>query len=178
MEKGESAYRSFLDGDEEALRELIGLYRDNLIFFINRYVHNLTAAEDISEDVFVELLLHPRRYNFKTPLKTYLFTIARNKAVSFIRKQSHLTDMPEGFEENRADCIALEDEFVKRENERLLHLALNSLNEDYRTVLHLIYFENMSYAEAGRVMKKSEKQITNLVYRAKKALKESDFFED
>ncbi len=171
MDNGESAYRRFLDGDEKAFSQVMEIYKDNLIFFINRYVHNLTVAEDISEDVFVELLIHKRRYNFKTSLKTYLFTIARNKSVSYLRKASNKKEHSYEFIENESDKTNLEDEFIKKEQTRILHLALDKLSEDYRTALHLIYFEDMSYEQAAAVMKKNKKQIENLVYRGKIALR-------
>ena len=64
-----------------------------------------------------------------------------------------------------------EDIFLREESARQLHCALNGLREEYRTVLHLLYFEELSYEEAAKVMKKSRKQIDNLVNRAKQALK-------
>ncbi len=171
MDNGASSYRRFLEGDESAFGEIVDLYRENLIFFINRFVHNLTLAEDISEDVFLELLIHKHRYNFKNSFKTYLFTIGRNKAVDCIRKASRRkeTQTVEAFD--AAQASDLEDEFLTGERNRMLHDAIKSLPDDYATVLHLIYFENMTTEQAGKVMHKSRKQIENLSYRAKKALK-------
>ena len=171
MDNGESSYRRFLNGDERAFSEIIGMHKDNLIFFINRYVRNIAVAEELAEDVFAELLIHKRRYNFKTSLKTYIFTIGRNKAVSYVRKCVRHPECAYEYIENESDRRSLEDEFIQGERERELHEALNKLNEDYRTVLHLIYFEEMSYAQAAKVMKKNTKQIENLVYRARNSLK-------
>lgn len=171
MDNGESSYRRFLDGDEKAFGELLDMYSENLIFFINRYVNNVSVAQEISEDVFVELLVHKRRFNFKTSLKTYIFTIARNKAISYVRKCSRRPEYAYEYIESEEDIRNLEDEFLKKERDRELHRALNSLNEDYKTVLHLIYFEEMNYEQAGSVMKKNKKQIENLAYRARQALK-------
>ncbi len=171
MDNGESSYRRFLNGDESAFREILDMYSENLIFFINRYVNNISVAQELSEDVFVEILLHKRRYNFKTSLKTYLFTIGRNKAVSYVRRCARKPEYAYEYIENEADRKNLEDEFIRKEQERELHEALERLNNDYKTVLHLIYFENMSANEAASVMKKNKKQIENLLYRAKQALR-------
>lgn len=171
MDNGESSYRRFLDGDENAFGELLDMYSENLIFFINRYVGNVAVAQEISEDVFVELLVHKKRYNFKNSLKTYIFTIARNKAVSYVRLTARRPEYAYECIELEADRISIEDEFIKQEQMRELHESLANLNSDYKTVLHLIYFENMSYEEAAKVMKKSKKQIENLAYRARQALK-------
>ena len=165
MDNGESSYRRFLDGDNNAFGEIVDIYKDN------RYVHNFAVAEELAQDVFVELLLHKRRYNFKTSLKTYIFTIGRNLAVSYVRKCARKPECAYEFIENEQDISVLEDEFIKKEQARELHEALNSIAEDYSTALHLIYFEGMSYEQVGRVMKKNKKQVENIVYRAKKALK-------
>lgn len=171
MDNGESSYRRFLDGDESAFREILDLYSENLIFFINRYVNNISVAQELSEDVFVEILLHKKRYNFKTSLKTYLFTIGRNKAVSYVRRCARRPEYAYDYIENEADRKSIEDEFIRKEQERELHEALERLNSDYKTILHLIYFEDMSADEAAAVMKKNKKQIENLLYRAKQALR-------
>ncbi len=171
MDNGESSYRRFLDGDESAFREILDMYSENLIFFINRYVNNISIAQELSEDVFVEILIHKKRYNFKTSLKTYLFTIGRNKAVSYLRRCARKPEYAYEYIENESDRKNLEDEFIKKEQERKLHEALKKLNYDYKTVLHLVYFENMSNDDAASVMKKSKKQIENLLYRAKQALR-------
>ncbi|MBQ2842347.1 MAG: RNA polymerase sigma factor [Clostridia bacterium] len=171
MDNGESSYRRFLDGDESAFGEILDMYSENLIFFINRYIRNVAIAQEISEDVFVELLIHKRRYNFKTSLKTYIFTIARNKTVDYIRRCERRPECAYEYIETESDRKSLEDEFLKKEQERELHKAIDALNDDYKTVLHLIYFEDMSYEQAGKVMKKNKKQIENLAYRAKQALK-------
>lgn len=171
MDNGACSFRRFLEGDEKAFAEILDLYADNLIFFLNRYVRNISVAQEISEDVFVELLIHKHRYNFKTSFKTYLFTIARNKAVDYLRKCARKPESAYDCLEDKADSASLEDEFIKKEQQRALHNAMADLPEDYRTVLHLIYFENMSYDEAGKVMHKSRKQIENLAYRARGSLK-------
>ena len=94
MDNGASSYRRFLSGDETAFVEIVDEYRESLIFFLYRYVGDLTAAEDLAEDVFVEVLLHPKRFHFQCALKTWLFTIGRNKAVDYIRKSSRLALAP------------------------------------------------------------------------------------
>ncbi len=172
MDNGASLCRRFLNGDESAFREITDAYKDNLIFFINRYVHNISVSQELAEDTFVEFYIHKKRFNYSSSLKTYLFTIGRNKAVSYLRKSARNADNAYETAEDKADEKTLEDEFITKERSAALHRALDKLPEDYRTVLHLIYFENMSYDEAGMVMKKSNKQITNLAYRAKNSLRE------
>ena len=65
----------------------------------------------------------------------------------------------------------LEQSYLAEENKISLHRAIKRLHPEYRQILWLVYFEDFSGKEVGGVMKKSSKQIKNLLYRAKKALK-------
>lgn len=173
MDNGAGSYHRFLAGDESAFDEILDLYREGLIFFINRYVKNLDTAEDLAEDTFLELLLHPRRYNFKTSLKTYLYAIGRHKALNYLKcaKRHPVADMA-GLSERAADEAGLPEAWVlRREDYRALEAAMAALLPDYRAAIHLVYVEGLSYENAAKVLKKSKKQVENLVYRAKKALK-------
>lgn len=172
MDSGESSCRRFLDGDKSAFDDILKEYRQSLTFFIYRYVKNYHEAEDIAIDVFVEFLAHPKKYNFKTSLKTYLFMIGRSRALDFLRrnkkyKRAELQEL----DRNPEDSGSLWEDFIKGERNRALNQAVVKLPEDMRIAVHLVYFEGLSYEEAGRVMKKSKKQIDNLLYRAKGKLK-------
>lgn len=168
----EDCYRRYLDGDKSAFSELIDMYRENLIFFINRYVNNEDTAEEIAADCFAELIVHPTRYGFRSSLKTYIFSIAHHKAVNHIKKNSRTT-LYESTEiiEKSTEYIEFEKDVMKKEQNRLLHMALPKLKEEYRTAIHLVYFEELSYKEAAGVMRKTTKQIDNYVTRGKAALK-------
>lgn len=172
MDNGATQYRRFLEGDEAAFDEILKLYFDNLVFFINRYVHDLPAAEDLAIDACLELMVHTKRYNFSVSLKTYLFTIGRNKALSWLRRHRRIVYVdPETLRERQSDLHELEDTVLQSERERVVSAALEQLPQDLREAVHLVYFEGMSYEEAGRVMKKNRKQIDNLLYRAKDKLR-------
>lgn len=172
MDNGESSCRRFLDGDKSAFDDILKEYRQSLTFFIYRYVKNYHEAEDIAIDVFVEFLAHPKKYNFKTSLKTYLFMIGRSRALDFLRRNKRYkrTELQE-LDRNPEDSGSLWEDFIKGERNRALNQAVVKLPEDMRIAVHLVYFEGLSYEEAGRVMKKSKKQIDNLLYRAKGKLK-------
>ena len=168
---GESSYRRFLDGDESAASEIIREYRQGLIFFVYRYVKSESVAEDIAIDAFADLFVKKHRFNFKVSLKTYLFMIAKSKALNHLKRNkiisvSELTGMEQGGEDTPEDYI------LKKEKFRALYGAMSELPEDMQRVLLLIYFEEMSYAEAAKVMGVNEKKISNLLYKAKGRIRE------
>jgi len=172
MDNGASSYRRFLDGDESAFDEIMKELFDNLVFFIHRYVHDIHAAEDIAIDAFSDLVVNKHRYNFKVTLKTYLFMLGRSRALNYI-KHRKVIDFVELTEAGQisSEQETLEEIVLADERKRVVNNALNSLPDDMRVVIHLIYFEEMSYEEAAKVMKKNRKQVDNLLYRAKKELR-------
>ena len=65
------------------------------------------------------------------------------------------------------------EDVLRDEEKRRLHNAINRLKKEYREAVHLVYFENMSVSDAAAVMGRGKKQVENLLYRARKALKEA-----
>ena len=167
-----SCYRRFLDGDEQAFDELMNALFFKLVFFVEGYVRDRHTAEDIAIDVFADLVLHRHRYNCKSSLKSYVFMRGRCRAVDCLRHRKVLSFV------ELEDAVKLadggktpEDLILTDERKRAVHTALAALPEDQRAAVHLVYFEDMSYKEAATVMKKSAKQVDNLLYRAKTALR-------
>ena len=179
MDTCASSYRRYLTGDEEAFGQIVKELFDPLVFFIDRYVHDTAAAEDIAIDAFTELIVHKGRYNFKVTLKTYLFMIGRSKALNYLKRRARFS--PEPIPEDYPSDTSLEAQFLADERRKALHKALGSLPEEMRTAIHLVYFEELTYRQTAQVMKKTEKQVDNLIYRAKNALRaqlgKDDLFE-
>ena len=172
MDNGASSYRRYLNGDEEAFHEIVKEYFDNLVFFIDRYVHDYAAAEDIALDVFTQLVVNKRRYNFQVSLKTYLFMIGRSRALDYIKRRNKIRMVELSEAENRSsEDPSLEEMILADERKRAVNAALGQLSDEMRLVVHLVYFEQLSAAEAAKVLKKNVKQVYNLLYRAKNALR-------
>ena len=172
MDNGASSYRRFLDGDESAFNDIMQELFRSLVFFIDRYVHDTHAAEDIAIDTFSDLIVHKHRYNFKTSLKTYLYMIGRSRALDYIKHRKVISFEELSEVQNLTnDSKALEEIVLSDARKQAVNAAMAKLPEDMRVAVHLIYFEEMTYEEAARVMKKSRKQVDNLLYRAKKELR-------
>ncbi|MBS6559777.1 MAG: RNA polymerase sigma factor [Clostridiales bacterium] len=174
MNTEEQQYQRFLEGDKKAFEYLVLQYKDHLIYFINRYVMNIHTAEDIAQDVFVDIYINKERYHFRYRFKTYLYTIARNKAVDYIRKQGRqilMVDMERLHEEQIEEESLLEQLIWKEERQQLLD-AIKTLNSNYQALIVLIDLEGLSYQEAGKVLHKTVPQIKVSLHRARKALKE------
>ena len=174
MDNGACSYRRFLGGDEQAFDRILLDYFDGLVFFVNRYVRDIHAAEDIAIDVFSDLLVHRGRYDFRVYFKTYLFMLGRSRALNYIKHRSKLTFVPLSDAENiPSEQLLLEEKLLLDERKLAVNKALSELPEELRLVVHLVYFEGLSREDTARVMKKTVKQVYNLLYRAKNALRAS-----
>ena len=172
MDNGASSYRRFLDGDDAALAEIVRDYRDGLILYLNGIVNNISVAEELMEETLFKLITKKPRFNAKYSFKTWLYTIGRNVAIDYIRQNSKLSDTSfDDLENYIQDEYDLERLYIIEEQKIIVHRALKKLNTEYRQVLWPIYFEELSNIEAAAIMKKTSRQMKNLVYRAKTALK-------
>lgn len=168
----EELYRRYLKGDDTAFDRLLELFREGVTLFILRTVKDMTVAEDIAIDVFADLVIHKHRFDPKrASLKTYLYLMARSRTVDYLRKAAK-TATAELTEETVKDAAESTEEcFAREERARSLNRAIEKLPKDMQDAVYLVYFEELSYKDAARVMKKTPKQVDNLIYRAKKELK-------
>ncbi len=172
MDNGASGYRRFLGGDDDGIAEIVGEYKDGLILYLNKYVGNIYTAEELAEDTFFRLITKKPKFSGKSTFKSWLYAIGRNVAVDFIRHGAKMQNVPiEDMEHYICDEQSLEKSYITEESKLVLHKALAKLPEDYRIILWLIYFEDFTNEEAAAIMKKNKRQIKNLLYRAKQALK-------
>ena len=171
MDNGASSYRRFLDGEESAFDGIMQALFHSTDFFINRYVQDLSAAEDIAMDVFADLIVHKHRYNFKVSLKTYVFMLARSRALDYIKHRKVLEFVELSAAELADDGQDLEEKLLSDRRKQAVHSAIARLPRDMQLAVNMVYFEDMSYEDTARVMKKNRKQVDNLLYRAKKELR-------
>ena len=172
MDNGASSYRRFLEGDDKALGEIVQNYTDGLILYLNGLVNNITIAEEIAEETLFKIITKKPRFQEKYTFKTWLYTIGRNMAIDYLRQKAKRgTASYEELENTLQDERNLETLYIAKEEKLLVHTVLKKLNPEYRQVLWLLYLDGFSYNEAAVVMNKNTRQMKNLVYRAKSALK-------
>ena len=167
-ETDEQIYSRFLaEHNENDLRILLERHKESLILFLYGIVHNMEDAEELMLDAFAEAAAG-NAFAGKSTFRTWLFSIGKKMALMHLRKQRRAL----GFDDTE---IRSEDtpelKILQEDRSRQLYQALGKLNDEYRQMLILLYFEEMSYEEAGRVMGKNRKQAYNLAERGKKALK-------
>ena len=169
MDTGAILYRRFLSGDEAALAALLQLYREPLVYFINGIVNNIFDAEDLAQEVFVTLYVKRPAYKAEAGFKTWLYAVAKNKSIDFLRKKKRETAFTA--EETLAEETLVEDAFLQSDRRRELMRLMGKLHPSYREVLFLTYFEGLSNKQTAKVLKKSVHAVETLNSRARAALR-------
>ena len=165
----ESLYRQYLSGDDEGLNALMKKYGDPLTLYIDGYLHDVHEAEELMLDVFAYLFTKKPKVR-DGGFKAYLYKAARHMALRHKSKRKPLFSLDALTGEPDGRLLA-EEVIRTEERNRILHFCMDEMNPDYREVLYLTYFEDMSYAQAAEVTGKTVKQITNMVYRGKESLR-------
>lgn len=170
MVTDEDLYERFWHGEQNAADELVRRHGDILLLFINGYLNDIHEAEDLMIEAFALMFAKKRPTSGVGSFRAYLYKIARRLAGR--TKKKHRLHI--GFEELPFEIqseVLAETSLFENERKRHLYDALEKLKPEYQEALYLVYFEDMSYRDAANVMKKSESQVTNLVYRGKQSLK-------
>lgn len=124
------------------------------------------------EETFVKLVVKKPKFSARYSFKTWLYTIGRNTAIDYLRRHSKSANMSaEEIQNILSEEESLEQSYLREEEKIVVHRAMNKLNSEYRQVLYLVFFEDFNTEQTAAVMKKSKRQIGNLIYRAKRALK-------
>lgn len=164
-------YNLFLEGDTKAFEKLIYKYKNNLTYFIYRFVKDIDIAEDIFQEVALYVLAKKDIYNSRYSFKTYLFTIAKSRALNYIRDIEIHNKYADNIEENIVGERLLEDIIVSNDINREIKNVIDKLNPDYQTVIYLGIIEELSYTEIAEIMNKSISQIKNLLHKARVKLR-------
>ncbi len=173
MDKGYLSYQRFLGGDKQGLVDIIELYSDSLAAFINGFVHNEATAEDLMQDTYLELIIKECSFRGESQFKTWLFKIARNKAIDHIRKNRKMIPVDDSFVFCPDEHDSIEKKLSNAERNRAVYFAMSKINPLYSQVLYLSFFEGMTNTEIASVIGKSKRQVEMLIYRAKDSLKKA-----
>ena len=167
-------------GDEESFELLLAKYRTPLINFLCRMVREQAAAEDLAQEVFLRVYRARREYSPSAKFTTWLFRIATNLALNAIRDGRHRQmqvsiDTPRDEDEPVIEIAAREaraDELLmEEERNRMIRAAILALPEKQRAAVILHKYQEMEYAEIGKILGCSESALKSLLFRAYETLR-------
>ena len=158
--------------DEKALLFLYQKYQKSIQGFIYRKLKDFSIAEEISQDVFLDFIEALRDFHFQSSLKTFLYSIARNKTIDYIRKKKLkkilFSALPPYFIEG-LKTIFIDDELEKKELSRKINKTLEMLPNDYQFILRLKYMDGERVNNISEKLAIGFKATESLLFRARKA---------
>ncbi len=144
------------DGDQNAYADLLSNYRDSLYFMMLKMTKNPHDAEDLTIEAFGKAFKSLKNYTPQFAFSTWLFKIATNNCIDFMRTKSKSAQVIEGnFDKSNEDMPAKvrsqtldpEEQFIKIQKIELMHSVIDKLKPHYRRLIELRYFKEYSYEE-------------------------------
>jgi RNA polymerase sigma-70 factor, ECF subfamily len=170
-----------LNGDQEAFEVLVSRYQQSLFGLIYHYIGEYREAEDVLQQVWLQLCLSLATLRPHVHIKPWLFTVARNRSLDFLRHK-RLLSFSEVELSNKEDEVEFldaipdtsptPDELVERhELQHEIWRAIQSLPHRYRSICVLYYGEQLNYAEIGRILDVPGTTVKTQFNRAKPFLR-------
>jgi RNA polymerase sigma-70 factor (ECF subfamily) len=173
----------FQQGDMGALEELVNKYKQPVMNLAFRMLHDTTEAEDLAQNVFIQVYRSGHRYAASAKFSTWLFTIAKNLCLNEIRRRTrHPADSmdalhpelenqpPHQFEDKTAAAPAVS--LLQTELEEKIQQALGELPENQRIAILLCRQEDLSYEDIAKVLGCSLSATKSLIHRGRETLKQ------
>ncbi len=147
----------FQDGDINAYNELVNRYKDKLLNFVFRYFNNREQAEDVVQETMIKLYTHASYYKNIAKFSTWIYTIAKNNALTELRKNKRKQTTSLWTNEGKPIDIEMKGESL----EKTVHnqIAVEELNkyldeipENFRVAVVLRDFQELSYEEISKIL--------------------------
>jgi RNA polymerase sigma-70 factor (ECF subfamily) len=172
--------RAIDDGDQKAYAELMKNYRDSLYFMLLKMTNNPHDAEDLTIEAFGKAFKKLHQYTPDYAFSTWLFKIASNNCIDFIRKKKKYTfSMDHGIDDEAGSELAQkiaasdldpEEEMVKKQKIKLMREVVEKLKPHYRTLIELRYFSEFSYEEIANELNLPLGTVKAQLFRAREFL--------
>lgn len=167
-----------IDGDQKAYAELLGRYRDAIYFMLLKMVTNSSDAEDLTIEAFGKAFKNINQYTPNYAFSTWLFKIATNNCIDFIRKKklNNISIDHNSVNEDSApmtipaDTLDPEENLISQQKVILLRSVVSKLKPRYRKLIELRYFHEFSYEEISEELELPIGTVKAQLFRARELL--------
>lgn len=172
--------RAVEHGDQKAYAELMNHYKDSIYFMLLKMTNDTDDADDLTIEAFGKAFKKLDQYTPDYAFSTWLFKIASNNCIDFIRKKKKMTlsidksyDNIDGSEMAHnipAQMPDPEENFIKKQKIRLMREIVEKLKPRYRTLVDMRYFQELSYEEISEELKLPLGTVKAQLFRAREFL--------
>ncbi len=165
-------------GDEKAYAELLGRYRDAIYFMLLKMVNNPSDAEDLTIEAFGKAFKSIGQYAPNFAFSTWLFKIATNNCIDFMRKkksaplsiETHGDDQDDPSHSIQCDNLDPEETMINQQKMKLMVDIVSKLKPRYRKLIELRYFKEYSYEEIAQELDLPIGTVKAQLFRARDLL--------
>jgi len=162
--------RECLRGRSEAFEMLVEKYQTTIFNVVLRMTDHYEESEDITQTVFVKAFQKLDTFNPQYKFFSWLYRIAVNESLNFLKQRKHLVELDESLNLISNEKTP-EDQYDILETSRDIQQALMDLKTQYRTVIILKHFQNLSYREISHILGVKEKTVKSRLFTARQQLK-------
>ncbi len=169
-----------IDGDQRAYARLMDRYKDSIYYMVLKMVHNRDDADDLTVEAFGKAFSNIHKYSPEFAFSTWLFKIAINNCIDFIRKKRLETlsidddtkeENTNSFSESiRATTLDPEERYIKQQRAKLMRDVTEKINPKYRQLIELRFFKEYSYDEIATELDLPLGTVKAQLFRAKELL--------
>lgn len=166
------------EGDQKAYAELLGRYRDAIYFMLLKMVNNPSDAEDLTIEAFGKAFKNISQYTPNFAFSTWLFKIATNNCIDFIRKKRAATiSLDQSSDDSDTTSVTIQSDtpdpeanLINNQKIKLLREVVSKLKPRYRTLVELRYFKEYSYEEISEELELPIGTVKAQLFRARELL--------
>lgn len=174
---------SALSGSQRAYTQLMSAYRENIYFMMFKMVNNRDDAEDLTIEAFGKAFKRLDQYRPDFAFSTWLFKIASNNCIDFLRKKKKATlvSLDQGYSNEDGDEMTIDIEednlnpeqaFMKEQRKEEMHKIVDQLKPKYKQLVELRYFDEMSYEEIADELSLPLGTVKAQLFRARELMYE------
>ncbi len=167
-------------GDQKAYAELMSRYKDSIYFMLLKMVNNRDDADDLTIEAFGKAFKNLHQYTPDFAFSTWLFKIATNNCIDFIRRKRKFTfSIDKGMEndngqemqfEIKSPMLDPEEKMIKNQKAMLMREVVEKLKPRYKRLVELRYFQERSYEEIADELKLPLGTVKAQLFRAREFL--------
>ena len=168
-----------IKGDEKAFARLLSRYKDTIYFMLLKMLNNRSDAEDLTLEAFGKAFKNLHQYSPTYAFSTWLFKIASNNCIDFLRKKKGVTISLENDSEQieisetsrlKSKDFNPEERLIRKQKAILLRNVVRRLKPHYQTLVELRYFRELSYEEISKELNLPLGTVKAQLFRARQML--------
>lgn len=159
-------------GDRSAFEQLYRAFEKRIFAFLFRMLSNVESAEELTSSVMVEVWKSASRFRGDSRVSTWMFGIARFKALSALRQSESETVPLDDVSERPDSSETAETRLVRQSTSNEVRKALRMLSPDHRAVIELTFYEEFSYPEIAVILDCPVNTVKTRMFHARKRLRE------